>query len=74
VLLPPNLGTVEIQFLPGKKTGELYELSLQSEFSDLRLYTRCYSDATQFLAGTCVQTLDAATVDILSESNRVVPL
>jgi hypothetical protein len=70
VLLPPNLGTVEIQFLPGKKTGELYEVSLQSAFSDLRLYTRCDSDSTQFVAGTCVQTLDAATVDILSESNR----
>ena len=70
VLLPPNLGTVEIQFLPGKKTGELYELSLQSAFSDLRLYTRCYSDPAQFLSGTCVQNLDSATVDILSESNR----
>jgi hypothetical protein len=70
VLLPPNLGTVEIQFLPGKKTGELYEVSLQSAFSDLRLYTRCTSDTTQFVTGTCVQNLDAATVDILSESNR----
>ena len=70
VLLPPNLGTFEIHFLPGAQPNELYEISLQSTFSDERFYTRCYADPTQFVGGACVQELDAATVNILFESNR----
>lgn len=70
VLLPPNLGTFEIHFLPGTQADELYEISLQSSFSDERFYTRCYADPTRFVGGTCVQELDAATVNVLFESNR----
>ena len=70
VLLPPNLGILEVHFMPGAQTNELYEISLQSAFSDLRFYTRCYADTTVFLSGSCVQQLDASTVDILAESNR----
>ena len=70
VLLPPNLGTFEIHFMPGAQSNELYEISLQSTFIDQRFYTRCYSDPARFVTGTCVQELDADTVNILSESNR----
>jgi hypothetical protein len=69
-LLPPNLGSLEIHFLPGKTADELYEISLQSKYTDLRLYTRCFASTTQYLAGSCVQTLDVGTMNVLAETNR----
>jgi len=51
VLLPPNVQQLEVHFMPGSKTGELYEISILSDFSEYRAYTRCYADPTKFLAG-----------------------
>jgi hypothetical protein len=70
VLLPPNLGTLEVHFLPGSQAGELYEISLQGTYIDQRFYTRCYADPARFVGGACVQELDAATVGVLFESSR----
>jgi len=69
VLLPPNMQQLEIHFLPGK-TGELYEISILSDFSEYRYYTRCYADPSKFLAGTCAFEIDADTVNVIAESNR----
>ncbi len=44
---------LEVHFLPGSKTGELYEISILSDFSEYRYYTRCYADPLKYLAGTC---------------------
>ena len=70
VLLPPNLGGLEIHFLPGATANELYEISLQSAFSDLRYYTRCAADATQFVAGSCFVQLGPDSFGTLADSNR----
>jgi hypothetical protein len=70
VLVPPNLGSFEIHFLPGMATDELYEVSLASAFTDFRLYTRCSASTTAFVAGSCVQALDADLMNVLAESNR----
>ena len=70
VLLPPNVQQLEVHFMPGSKTGELYEISILSDFSEYRAYTRCYADPTKFLAGTCAFVLDPDTVNVIAESNR----
>jgi len=70
VLLPPNLQQLEVHFLPGSKTGELYEISILSDFSEYRAYTRCYADPAKFLAGSCAVELDPDTVNVIAESNR----
>jgi hypothetical protein len=70
VLLPPNMRQFEVHFLPGSKTGELYEISLLSDFSEYRGYTRCYADPKKFLAGACVFEIDPDTLDVIAESNR----
>ena len=70
VLLPPNMQQLEVHFLPGSKTGELYEISILSDFSEYRYYTRCYADPLKYLAGTCAFELDPDTVNVIAESNR----
>jgi hypothetical protein len=70
VLLPPNMRQLEVHFLPGSQAGELYEISLLSDFSEYRYYTRCYADPTKFLAGACAFEIDPDTVDVIAESNR----
>jgi hypothetical protein len=70
VLLPPNLSALEIHWLPGKTAGELYEVSFQSDFIDLRYYTRCYADPAKFVAATCALELDPDRFDVLAQSNR----
>ena len=70
VLLPPNVGSLEIHFMPGKAAGELYEISLQAAYTDIRIYTRCAADATQFVTGGCVHQLSPATINVIAETNR----
>ena len=70
VLLPPNVQQIEVHFMPGSKTGELYEISILSKFSEYRYYTRCYADPLKYLAGTCAFELDPDTVNVIAESNR----
>ncbi len=70
VLLPPNVQQIEVHFMPGSKTGELYEISILSDFSEYRYYTRCYADLKKFLPGTCAFELDPDTVNVIAESNR----
>ncbi|MGA7740951.1 MAG: hypothetical protein ABSF35_06105 [Polyangia bacterium] len=69
VLLPPNMQQLEVHFQPGSKTGELYEISILSNFSEYRYYTRCYADPTKYLAGACAFVLDPDTVNVIADSN-----
>jgi hypothetical protein len=69
VMLPPNMRQLEVHFMPGTKTGELYEISMLSDFSEYRAYTRCYADPKKFLAATCVFDIDPDTLDVIAESN-----
>ncbi|MDW8281572.1 MAG: hypothetical protein RMK29_07665 [Myxococcales bacterium] len=41
VLLPPNLGTLDIQWLRGNSANVVFEVSLQNRVTDLRVYTGC---------------------------------
>jgi hypothetical protein len=70
VLLPPNMQQFEVHFLPGSKTGELYEISLLSSYSEYRYYTRCYANPAKFLLGACALEIGADMVNIIAESNR----
>ena len=70
VLLPPNMQQMEVHFQPGSKMGELYEISLVSDFSDYRYYARCYADPAKFLLGTCAYEIGADMVNIIAESNK----
>ena len=70
VLLPPNVQQLEVHFMSGSKTGELYEISILSDFSEYRYYTRCYADLKKFLPGACAFELDPDTVNVIAESNR----
>src|SRR5690606_35808857 len=44
VLLPPNLGQLEVHFRPGAAQNTLYEVRFESAASTLTHYTRCYAD------------------------------
>jgi hypothetical protein len=70
VLLPPNMNQLEIHYLQGKSTGELYEISILGPYSEYRYYTRCYADSTKFVKDTCAFELDSDTVRVIAESNR----
>ena len=70
VLLPPNMNQLEIHYLQGKSTGELYEISILGPYSEYRYYTRCYVDPAKFVKDTCAFELDPETVRVIAESNR----
>ena len=70
VLLPPNVNQIEIHYMPGKSTGELYEISLLGPYSEYRYYTRCYADPAKFVKDTCALELAPDTVRVIAESNR----
>ena len=70
VLLPPNMNQLEIHYLQGKSTHELYEISLLGTYSEYRYYTRCYADPQKFLQDNCAFELDPETVRVIAESNR----
>ncbi len=70
VLLPPNMNQLEIHYLPGRGTDELYEISLLGPYSEYRYYTRCYADPAKFVQDTCALELDPESVRVIAESNR----
>jgi hypothetical protein len=70
VLLPPNLGRLEVHFQPGTTENKLFELRFQSATTDLRYYTRCYSNPAEFESGACVFTLADAAFESLATSNQ----
>jgi hypothetical protein len=42
VLVPPNLGQLEIHFTPGPTQNTLFELAFTNAVTDVRVYLRCY--------------------------------
>ena len=70
VLLPPNMNQLEIHYLQGKSTHELYEISILGIYSEYRTYTRCYADTQKFIQDTCAFELAPGSVRVLAESNR----
>jgi hypothetical protein len=70
VLLPPNLGRLEVHFLPGAAENSLFELRFQSEVTDVVYYTRCYANVNDFVAGSCTYFLEADELELLASSNQ----
>jgi hypothetical protein len=70
VLMPPNLGRLEVHFQPGSPGNTLFEVHFQSSLTDLRYYTRCYSDPAQFEAGACALALDGDAYNYLATTNQ----
>ncbi len=79
VLLPPNLGRLEVHFRRGAPENSLFELHFSSESSDLRYYTRCYSDPDEFVNppsgapganDSCALAITGAAFDSLASSNQ----
>jgi hypothetical protein len=65
VLVPPNLGKLELHFRPGAG-NTLFELSFSSAVLDLKVYLRC----TQPLNGGCIYQPDAPVWSWIAESHR----
>ncbi len=65
VLVPPNLGKLELHFLPGAG-NTLFELAFKSPLAEVRVYARCATP----LNGGCVYEPDAAVWSALANTNR----
>jgi hypothetical protein len=70
VLLPPNLGQLEVHFLPGAVDNTLFRVEFASDTTTIAHYTRCYSDAGAFVSGACALTLSGAELESLASSNQ----
>lgn len=75
VLLPPNLGRLEVHFQRGATENTLFEIRFASATADLRYYTRCYAHPDEFVveAGgneACAFALAGEAFDSLAASNR----
>ena len=65
VLVPPNLGKLEIHFLPG--TGnQLFELAFVSPYTDVKVYLGCSLP----MNGGCIYQPDPTVWHWLAETNR----
>ncbi|WP_095980557.1 TolB family protein [Melittangium boletus] len=74
VMVPPNLGQLEIHFTPGPTTNTLFELRFTNDITDVRVYLRCYLPSgvtlpTGITRG-CIYTPDETVWKFLAESNR----
>ncbi|MFT3840676.1 MAG: hypothetical protein QM723_27045 [Myxococcaceae bacterium] len=64
-LFPPNLGRLEVHFMPGAG-NTLFELHFQNTVTDVVVYLQC----TNMLAGGCIYTPDATVWSYVAETNR----
>lgn len=65
VLLPPNLGRLEVHFRPGANNS-LFEISFANDLTDIKVYTRCVLP----MNGGCIYTPDANVWRWIAETNR----
>lgn len=65
VLLPPNLGLLEIHFLPGTD-NTLFEISFENALTSVKVYTRCGTPVN----GGCIYTPDDNVWKWIAETNR----
>src|SRR6218665_2284675 len=74
VMVPPNLGQLEIHFTPGPTTNTLFELRFINDITDVGVFLRCYLPSGVTLptgiARGCIYTPDATVWKLLAESNR----
>ncbi len=65
VLLPPNLGRLEVHFRPGANNN-LFEVSFSNDLTDIKVYTRCVLP----MNGGCIYTPDSKVWAWIAETNR----
>src|SRR5262245_37980511 len=65
VLLPPNLGKIEVHWLPGP-SNDVFELSFSSATTDIKIYTTCVNPTN----GGCIYLPEPKVWRWLAESNR----
>ncbi len=65
VLLPPNLGVLEVHFRPGAN-NQLFEIAFTNSLTDVVVYTRC----TVPVNGGCIYTPDAQVWQWIADTNR----
>ncbi|MFE8600420.1 hypothetical protein [Archangium violaceum] len=78
VMVPPNLGQLEIHFLSGPSSNTLFELQFTNTITDVRVYLRCYlpsgftppSGAVPSGQRGCIYTPAENVWKFLAESNR----
>jgi hypothetical protein len=70
VLLPPNLGQLEVHFQPGSVDNTLFQVQFESDVSMVTYYTRCYADPADFEPGSCALRITGAEFDNLAASNQ----
>ncbi|MBK7862363.1 MAG: PD40 domain-containing protein [Archangiaceae bacterium] len=64
-LVPPNLGRLEIHFLPGNN-NTVFELSARGGYTDVKVYLRCSTP----MNGGCIYEPDPAVWTALATANR----
>ncbi len=69
VILPPNLGVVEIHWRKGNAANTLFEVSFANSISNIKAYTRCKLKQST-LADGCVWSLDPAAWSAIANTNR----
>lgn len=70
VLLPPNLGQLEVHFQPGAAENTLFQVQFQSDSSTVTYYTRCHADPAAFEPGACALTVSGTELENLASSNQ----
>ncbi|HTV22915.1 MAG TPA: hypothetical protein VMG12_29695, partial [Polyangiaceae bacterium] len=70
VLLPPNLGRLEVHFKRGAAENTLFEVRFSSSVTELAYYTRCYAAASDFEPGSCAFFLSGSDLELLANSNQ----
>ncbi|WNG35783.1 hypothetical protein F0U61_20475 [Archangium violaceum] len=74
VLVPPNLGQLEIHIKPNNASTTLFELAFSNSITDVRVYLRCYLPSGFTLPSGvsrgCIYTPTENVWKFLAESNR----
>ncbi len=74
VIVPPNLGQLEIHFLPGVDSNTLFELAFTNAVTDVRVYLRCYKPSTVTVptgeTRACIYTPTKNVWSFVAETNR----
>src|SRR5262249_51636127 len=64
VILPPNLGSIEVHFLPGA-SNTLFEIDFSNDVTDIRVFARCATP----LGGGCIYSPQGGVWTWLSTTN-----
>jgi hypothetical protein len=70
VLLPPNLGRLEVHFLPGHPEDDLFEVLFESDTVTLSYFLRCHSSPEELVDGACALDVAGDELAALAASNQ----